>query len=70
MGALTVRLPDDTLGRLQQIARYRKVSLNHLVEELLTAAVAELDAGTRFHARATAGSPEKALETLEKLDPP
>jgi len=68
MGTLTVRLPDDTHDRLRQLARYRKVSLNHLVEELSTAALAEFDAETRFRARAAAGSPEKALEILEKLD--
>lgn len=68
MGTLTVRLPDDTHDRLRQLARYRKVSLNHLVEELSTAAIAEFDAETRFRARAAAGSPEKALEILEKLD--
>jgi len=38
------------------------------VEELSTAAIAEFDAETRFRARAAAGSPEKALEILEKLD--
>ncbi len=68
MGTLTVRLPDNTHDRLRQLARYRKVSLNHLVEELSTAAIAEFDAETRFRARAAAGSPEKALEILEKLD--
>ena len=68
MGTLTVRLPDDILDRLRQLARYRKVSLSHLVEELSTAAIAEFDAETRFRARAAAGSPEKALEILEKLD--
>lgn len=68
MGTLTVRLPDDTHDRLRQLARYRKVSLNHLVEELSTAAIAEFDAETRFRARSAAGSPEKAVEILEKLD--
>jgi len=68
MRALTVRLPDDTLDRLRQLARDRGISMSHLVEELSTAAIAELDAETRFRARAAAGSPEKALEILEKLD--
>jgi len=68
MRALTVRLPDDTLDRLRQLARDRGISMSHLVEELSTAAIAELDAETRLRARAAAGSPEKALEILEKLD--
>jgi len=68
MGTLTVRLPNDTHERLRQLAKHRNVSLNRLVEELSTAAIAEFDAETRFRARAAAGSPEKALEILDRLD--
>lgn len=68
MGTLTVRLPEDTHERLRQLAKHRKVSLNHLVEELSTAAIAEFDAETRFRARAAAGSPEEALKLLDELD--
>jgi predicted transcriptional regulator len=58
MGTLTLRLPDDTHDRLRQLAQRRKVSLDRLLEELSTAAIAELDAETRFRARAATGSPE------------
>lgn len=68
MGTLTIRLPDDTHERLRALARRRKVSLNRLVEELSTAAIAEFDAETRFRARAALGSPEEALRILDQLD--
>lgn len=68
MGTLTIRLPDDTHERLRALARRRKVSLNRLVEELSTAAIAEFDAETRFRARAALGSPEEALRVLDQLD--
>jgi hypothetical protein len=42
--------------------------MNRLVEELSTAAIAELGAETRFRARAAAGSPEEALRLLDELD--
>ena len=68
MGTLTLRLPDDTHDRLRQLAQRRKISPNRLLEELSTAAIAELDAETRFRARAATGSPERALEILDELD--
>ena len=34
MSTLTIRLPDDTHGRLKEIARQRGVSTNKLIEEL------------------------------------
>lgn len=68
MGTLTVRLPNDMHERLRQLAKHRNVSLNRLVEELSTAAIAEFDAETRFRARAAIGSPEEALAILDRLD--
>lgn len=68
MGTLTVRLPDDTHERLRQLAKHRQVSLNRLLEELSTAALAEFDAETRFRARAALGSPDEALRLLDELD--
>lgn len=67
MGTLTIRLPDDKHERLRQLARRQKVSMNRLLEDLSTAALAEFDAETRFRARAAQGSPEKALRLLEEL---
>lgn len=68
MGTLTIRLPEDTHERLRDLAQYRKVSLNRLVEELSTVAIAEFDAETRFRSRAALGSPEEALRILDGLD--
>lgn len=68
MGTLTIRLPDDTHDRLRQLARHRQVSLNRLLEELSTVALAEFDAEVRFRARAALGSPEDALRRLDALD--
>lgn len=68
MGTLTIRLPEDTHERLRNLAQHRNVSLNRLVEELSTVALAEFDAETRFRARAALGSPEEALRILDELD--
>ncbi|MFW6012500.1 MAG: toxin-antitoxin system HicB family antitoxin [bacterium] len=68
MRTLTIRLPEDTHERLRALARHRKVSPNQLVEELSTAAIAELAAETRFRGRAALGSPEEALRSLDELD--
>ena len=68
MSTLTVHLPDDTHGRLKDLARHRGVSLNKLVEELATIAVSQHDAETRFRALAARGSVEEGLRVLDKLD--
>ena len=68
MSTLTIRLPDDTHERLKELARHRGVSVNKLMEELSTIAVAQHDAETRFRALAMRGSAEKGLRVLDKLD--
>jgi predicted transcriptional regulator len=68
MVTLTIRLPDDTHARLRQLAQQRKISLNKLMEELATIALAEFDAETRFRARAARGSVAEGLRLLDKLD--
>jgi predicted transcriptional regulator len=68
MSTLTVRLPDDTHERLKQLARHRGVSVNKLMEELSTIAVAQHDAETRFRAIAARGSVQEGLRILDKLD--
>ncbi len=68
MGTMTIRLPDDTQERLRDLARRRKISLNRLVEELSTQALAELDAETRFRARAAKGDRAEALRLLDSID--
>lgn len=68
MATLTIRLPDDKHERLKELARRRKMSVNKLVEELSTIALAEFDAETRFQAMAANGSPEAGLALLNRLD--
>lgn len=68
MATLTIRIPDDKYSRLKALASRRKVSVNKLIEELSTQALAEFDAETRFRAMAARGSIEKGLEVLNKLD--
>jgi len=68
MATLTIRLSDEKHVRLRQLAQRRKISVNKLIDELSTVALAEFDAETRFRARAALGSPEEALRLLEELD--
>ncbi|QLE56081.1 toxin-antitoxin system HicB family antitoxin [Nostoc sp. TCL26-01] len=68
MGTLTIRLPDDKHTRLKELAQTRGISVNKLIEELSTIALAEFDANTRFKAMAATGNPEEGLRILAKLD--
>lgn len=68
MSTLTVRLPDDKHSRLKALASYKKVSLNKLIEELSTQAIAEFDSEIRFKALAASGNIENGLKLLDKLD--
>jgi hypothetical protein len=68
MATLTIRLTDEKHARLRQLAERRRISVNKLIDELSTAALAEFDAEIRFRARAALGSPEDALRLLEDLD--
>ena len=68
MGTLTIRVPDGTHERLRRLAEARGVSVNKLIEELSTAALAEFDAETRFRIRAGRGSAREGLCLLDKLD--
>jgi len=68
MATLTIRLPDDKHERLKELAKRRNISVNKLIEELSTIALAEFDAETRFRAMAAKGSVENGLALLEQLD--
>jgi len=68
MATLTVRLPDDKHERLKALASRRKISVNKLMEELSTQALAEFDSEVRFRALASSGSIKKGLQLLDKLD--
>ena len=68
MGTLTIRLPDDKHTRLKELAQSKGISINKLIEELSTIALAEFDAYTRFKAMAATGNREEGLKILAKLD--
>ncbi|MBD2437095.1 toxin-antitoxin system HicB family antitoxin [Nostoc sp. FACHB-110] len=68
MATLTIRLPDDKHNRLKELAQAKGISVNTLIEELSTIALAEFDSQTRFKAMAVTGSAEEGLKILAKLD--
>ena len=68
MATLTIRIPDDKHNRLKALAQYRQISINKLVEELSTQALAEFDSEVRFRALAAKGNKTKGLKLLDKLD--
>jgi hypothetical protein len=68
MSTLTIRLPATKHQRLKAFARARGVSLNKLVEEWATVALAQLDAENHYRVRAARGRPEVGLALLDKLD--
>ena len=61
MSALIIRMPPDKRERLKQVAKSRNVSVNKLIDEMATLAIAEHDAETRFRIRA-----ERGLRLLRK----
>jgi predicted DNA-binding ribbon-helix-helix protein len=68
MATLTIRLPGYKHIRLKELAQTRGISVNKLIEELSTIALAEFDSYTRFKAMAATGNPEEGLKILAKLD--
>jgi len=68
MATLTIRLPDDKHNRLKALARHRHVSVNKLVEEFSTQALAEFDSESRFRTLAALGDVDQGLGLLDKLD--
>ena len=68
MGTLTVRLPDDKHDRLKSLAAHRRVSINKLMEELSTQALAEFDSEVRFRTLASVDKKKRGLDLLQKLD--
>jgi hypothetical protein len=68
MSTLTLRFPDDKHARLKQLAAARAISVNKLLDELATIALANFDARSSFEARAARGNIPRALKLLDKLD--
>ncbi len=68
MSVLTIRLPDEKHERLKALAKSNAVSIDRLIDELATVALANFDARVRFEERAARGDPEHALALLDGLD--
>lgn len=68
MATLTIRMPEGKAERLKALAAARDISLNKLIEELTTQALAAFDVETRFRIRAARGSAKRGLEMLDELD--
>ena len=68
MATMTIRIPDAKHDRLRRLAEASGVSLNKLVEEWASVAIAQFDSETRFAARAARGRVSRGLELLDKLD--
>jgi predicted transcriptional regulator len=68
MTTLSIRLPDDMAERLKIIAKLRDISLNKLMFELSTQAVAEEESKQRFMAAQLRVNPKRALQLLDELD--
>lgn len=68
MSTLTIRIPHNKHSRLRTLAQARGISLNKLMDELATVAIAQHDAETRFRARAARGRKQRGLDLLKKLD--
>ncbi|MDD5268921.1 MAG: toxin-antitoxin system HicB family antitoxin [Methylococcales bacterium] len=67
MTTLSIRLPNDMTERLKNIAKVRDISLNRLMFELSTQALAE-EAKQRFLVARLRGNPKRALQLLDELD--
>ena len=55
MFTLTIRLPDHKHERLKALAKANSISVNRLIDELATVALANFDARGRFETRAARG---------------
>lgn len=68
MSTLTIRIPENKHARLRNLAKAKGISINRLMDELATVALAEYDSETRFRAMAARGSKQTGLALLGKLD--
>lgn len=68
MATLTIRLPDDKHTRLKALAQRKNISVNQLIEEISTQALAEFDSEMRFRALAASENSKCGIERLDKVD--
>ncbi len=68
MSVVTLRIPDAKHARLKQLAASRSTSVNRLLDELATVALAQHDLMVQFRASAERGDPATGLAILDELD--
>jgi len=68
MARITVRMLDEKHRWLQRLAAGLGVSLNRLLNDFSTVALAQYDAEMRFRKLARAGKPAEGLRLLDHLD--
>lgn len=68
MSVLTIRMPEGKHERMKNLAKARGISVNKLMDELSTVALAQHDTEVRFRARAARGKPAEGLRLLDKLE--
>jgi len=61
-------MPEGKHARLRSLAKARGVSINKLIDELATVAIAQHDSETHFRTLAARGSKMRGLSLLDKLD--
>jgi hypothetical protein len=66
--ALTIRIPEDKHAKLRNLAKAKGVSVNRLMDELATMALAGYDSEIRFKAMAARGCRQTGVALLEELD--
>ena len=67
MSAIKFRLPNTKYEKLKQLAKSQNISVNKLLDELSTVALASYDAKTSFEIRAKKGDKSRGLDILDKL---
>jgi hypothetical protein len=68
MRTLTIRISEDNHARLRNLAKAKGVSIDRLMDELVTVALAGYDSEIRFKAMAARGSKKTGLALLDRLD--
>jgi hypothetical protein len=68
MATMTIRIPDAKHQRLRLLAESTGVSLNKLVDEWASMALAQFDVETRLLTRVKRGNLKRGLALLDKLD--
>lgn len=68
MSTITFRLPDSKHDKLKQLAKSQNISVNRLLDELSSMAIAGYDTKMQFELRRSVGDSNKGLEILDKLE--